>query len=330
MKKIVGYLIILTINYLLISLVVFAFSLISLKNGKVYDLLWIKYVQKKIYDMTGFRNVFQQNTNDCVKFDENLIYVPKVGECNFSNPDFKTRLTFDEFRRLNLVDDNINENEKVTAVIGDSIAMGWGVQDNETFSFNLQKLSGKKVINFGVSSYGTIREIKRLKLSKYYNQVDTIIIQYHLNDYDENINLDPNKKFSNSDFNDSFVSQQKSSYSFILLLRIYKKTLRLLVSHINDLIFPEKNVKEIEFDKHINQLKKIIVDNFSKEDKNIIVFTTIEPWERFLYKKDLKFENFKFFEIKLNHNQKFIVDDHPNQIGHKYIANRIYDFMKLK
>ena len=92
MKKIIGYLIIIIINYLLISLFVFAFSLISLQNGKVYDIIWIKYVQKKIYDMTGFRNVFQHNTNDCVKFDEILIYVPKVGECEFSNPDFKTKL----------------------------------------------------------------------------------------------------------------------------------------------------------------------------------------------------------------------------------------------
>ena len=47
MKKIIGYLIIIIINYLLISLFVFAFSLISLQNGKVYDIIWIKYVQKK-------------------------------------------------------------------------------------------------------------------------------------------------------------------------------------------------------------------------------------------------------------------------------------------
>ena len=49
---------------------------------------------------------------------------------------------------------------------------------------NMKKI--KKVLNLGVSSYGTIREIKRLKLNKYYDQVDTIIIQYHLNDIFEN------------------------------------------------------------------------------------------------------------------------------------------------
>ena len=330
MKKIIGYLIIIIINYLLISLFVFAFSLISLQNGKVYDIIWIKYVQKKIYDMTGFRNVFQHNTNDCVKFDENLIYVPKVGECEFSNPDFKTKLNFDEVRRLNMVDDDINENEDIIAVIGDSIAMGWGVANDETYSYNLQKLSGKKVVNFGVSSYGTIREIKRLKLSKYYNQTNTIVIQYHLNDFHENMNLDPKKKFNKEDFNYSYLSQQEGSYSLILLLKIYKKTLRLLFSHINDLIFPEKNLKIIEFNKHLNQLNKIISENLSGENKRIIVFTTIEPWEKFEYEKNKKFDDFEFFEIKFKHHQKFIVDEHPNQIGHKYLANQIHDFINYK
>ena len=45
-------------------------------------------------------------------------------------------------------------------VLGDSIAMGWGVNDYETFSYLLEKNLKMKVYNLGVSSYGTIREIK--------------------------------------------------------------------------------------------------------------------------------------------------------------------------
>ena len=101
---------------------------------------------------------------------------------------------FDTERRLNTIDDEINEDDKIIAVIGDSIAMGWGVKDNETFSYNLQKKL-EKSYQRGVSSYGTIREIKRLKRSKYYNQVDTIIIQYHVNDKGENIYMDPKKVY---------------------------------------------------------------------------------------------------------------------------------------
>lgn len=322
MKKIIGYSIFLVINYLLISLIVFIFSLVSLKNGKVYDLLWIKYVQTNLYFKTGFRNIFQHSTNDCVKYDEDLIYVSKKGKCKFSNPEFETVLSFDEFRRLNLIDDEISENEKIVAVLGDSIAMGWGVDDDETFSYDLQKNLNKKVINLGVSSYGTLREIKRLKKNKYYDQVDTIIIQYHVNDYGENIHMDPEKKYSQKDFEKYFYSYQKNSKPFVLMLRLYKKTLRLLFSHIKDIIFPSFNIKEWKIDKDLNLLQKIISSNFSKEEKKILIFITIEPWERIIYDKSKNY-SFDFMEIKFKPLHKFIVDDHPNANGHKFISKKL-------
>ena len=56
----------------------------------------------------------------------------------------------------------------------------------------------------GVSSYGTVREIKRLKLSPFYEDTDTIIIQYHPNDLDENINLDSGKSYSKDEYTKYF------------------------------------------------------------------------------------------------------------------------------
>ena len=321
MKKIVGYFVLILINYLLISLIVFSFSLISLKNNKVYDLFWIKFVQKNIYHKTGFRNIFQHKT-DCVEFDNELIYVPKVGECIFANAEFNTKLNFDEYRRLNLINDNIEIDDEVIAVLGDSIAMGWGVENDQTFSFYLQELTGKKVINMGVSSYGTVREIKRLKKSKYYDQINTIIIQYHVNDYGENVSIDPQKTYSKEEFKNFFYSYQDQSGSFKMLFKLFKKTLRLSFSHLNDLLFTDINKEVVNFDEHLNVLNKIISDNFNKE-KKIIVFTTIEPWEKFEYDRDKKFENFELIEIKFKKNQKFIIDDHPNKLGHLEIANAI-------
>ena len=330
MKKIIGYITIFIINYLLLTLVVFAFSLISLKNGKVYDFLWVKYIQKNLYFKTGLRNVFQHSTNDCVKFDKDLIYVPKVGECKFSNPEFKTILNFDDQRRLNLIDDEIKPSEEVIAVIGDSIAMGWGVENDETFSYNLQKLTGKKVINQGVSSYGTVREIKRLKKSQYYNQISTIIIQYHLNDFGENTQMKIEKTYTQKEFNDYFNSYEDKSSSLKLLFRFYKKSLRLLFSQLNDTLFPEKNIEEKKFQDDLIQLQKLITKNFLGENKKIIIFTTIEPWERFIYDKNSNIKDFQFFEIKLKDEHKFIIDDHPNKKGHKFISQKIYDFMRYQ
>ncbi len=327
MTKLAATFFILLVNYLLLSAIIFFFSLISLKEGKVYDFIWVKYIQKELYE-GGFRNIFQFNTNNCVKFDENLMYVPINGECEFNNPEFKTRLNFDDERRLNLVNDQIDQRENVIAVLGDSIAMGWGVENSETFSFNLQKLINKKVINFGVASYGTIREIKRLKKSKFYDQIDTVIIQYHINDFGENLNLSQKRIYKKAEFDELFSSYEKTTNSIKFLIRIYKKTLRLLFSHLNDILFPNKNLEIKSIDRDLDILQKIILQNFSYENKKIIVFVTSNPWQRFEYNQNKKFEKFEFYLINLKNKHNFIIDDHPNVLGHKFISEQLYNLLK--
>jgi hypothetical protein len=70
-------------------------------------------------------------------------------------------------------------------VLGDSHAMGWGVEQNETFSAVLERQSGYRVLNTAVASYDTSREMRLL------DRVDTsrlkyLIIQYCDNDVIEN------------------------------------------------------------------------------------------------------------------------------------------------
>ena len=116
MKKIFGYFFIIIINYLLLSFFVFTFSYLSLINNKTYDLLWVKYIQKKLY-INGLVKIWQTNKN-CSKFDKNLLYAPVVGECLFSNPEFITKLNFDSNRRLNMIDDDVGDDEEIDAGIG--------------------------------------------------------------------------------------------------------------------------------------------------------------------------------------------------------------------
>ena len=54
------------------------------------------------------------------------------------------KLNFDEYRRLNLINDNIEIDDEVIAVLGDSIAMGWGVENDQTFSFLFTRVNRKK------------------------------------------------------------------------------------------------------------------------------------------------------------------------------------------
>ena len=268
MKKIFGYFFIIIINYLLLSFFVFTFSYLSLINNKTYDLLWVKYIQKKLY-FSGLRNLWNIDPK-CSKFDKNLLYAPVVGECIFSNPEFKTKLNFDENRRLNLTNDNISKSEKVIAALGDSLTMGWGVNDDETYSFNLQKLVKKKILNLGVASYGTVREIKRLKLNKFYDQIDTVIIQYHLNDIYENKSLDISKTYSMDEYKEYFSNKKSNLNIIIYLLKNYKKSLRLLFSHLNDLFFENDRKEKHNLTEHLDNLEKVINQNL-KESYILVV-----------------------------------------------------------
>ena len=323
MKKIIGYLILIIINYLVISIIVFTFSYISLVNNKTYDLIWIKYIQKKLY-FSGVRKLWNINP-ECSRYDKDLLYAPLEGECKFSNPEFKTTLNFDKYRRLNLIDDNVEEKEKVIIALGDSFTMGWGVENNETFAYILQKLISKKTLNLGVASYGTVREIKRLKLNKFYEQADTVIIQYHVNDIYENKSLDINKTYSKEEYNKYFISKENKSNKVIYLLKYYKKSLRLFFSHLNDIIF--KRYEKQNLNEHLLYLEKIINKNLKNQEKRVIVFLVKEPNQKLIYEKGKVFTNFEFLVIDTQKEHFFIIDDHLNISGHNHIAKKLFNYL---
>ena len=309
---------------MLLTTIVFAFSYISLINGKTYDLFWIKSIQKKIY-FRGYRDILHYNQN-CIKFDKKLLYKPKTGVCNFKNAEFNTNLTFNEFLRIH-EDNNAKKIKKTDLVVlGDSIAMGWGVNDNETFSYHLQKLSNQRVYNMGVSSYGTVREIKRLKQSPYYKNIETIIIQYHRNDMFENIKLNINKDYDLAEYNKNFNYEKVKNSNLVFILRNYKSAIRLFFSDIIDFLFKEQNLELMNFAWDKEHLDPIIKKNIDLTDKRVIVVVPIPPWQK-LYNFPKVNEEIEYLLIKLNKEHFFIIDDHPNIFGHKEIAEKIYYYL---
>ena len=118
----------------------------------------------------------------CSQYDPELTYVLKPGQCTFENLEFRTEL---QINRLGLRDDDAALEAPEVVVLGDSYAMGWGVNQDETFSQVLARSTGQKVLNAGVSSYGTVREkrlLKRLDTSR----MKTLVVQYNSTDAVEN------------------------------------------------------------------------------------------------------------------------------------------------
>lgn len=313
-------------NFLFLYLI----SAFSLKQGHVINYWPFIDYQKNFYN-SGFRNIWQVNSN-CVKLDAALIYSPKIGNCFFNNVEFDTALTFSEYGRVN-PDGNFDKNLPGIAILGDSHAMGWGVNDEDTFSNKLQIQSKRPVYNLGVSSYGTYRELKRLKLSGLLDKVDTIIIQYCSNDKKENIELLTNPDFSNRTKSfSSLIGKPNVDFLFLSNLSSYIKFS--LSQPINKILsyFPKKHNGR-DFSSHLDPFKNVLKYFYNDvKDKKIIVFYSNRQGGKFYNfpsGADTEYENLYFYDLDLNKSLYFDVDDHLKAVGHQEVANKLMPLLSL-
>jgi lysophospholipase L1-like esterase len=119
---------------------------------------------------------------DCARYDARVTYLLRPGRCRFDGVEFDTALNANSF---GLRDDEESLTRPEIIVLGDSYAMGHGVEDQEAFPQVLERLLGRKVLNAGVSSFGTARELMLLRLLDT-SAARVIVIQYCYNDLEEN------------------------------------------------------------------------------------------------------------------------------------------------
>jgi lysophospholipase L1-like esterase len=119
---------------------------------------------------------------ECARFDPALGYTLKPPGCRFENREFSTELRVNSagFR-----DDEASLAAPEVVVLGDSYAMGWGVDQHESFPEVLASTLGRTVLNAGISSYGTVRELAALaRVDR--SRLKVVVIQYNDNDFREN------------------------------------------------------------------------------------------------------------------------------------------------
>lgn len=119
---------------------------------------------------------------DCARYDDRLSYRLRPGRCRFSGREFDTWITMNSagFR-----DDESSLDAPEIIILGDSHTMGWGVEDHQTFPSLLESRLGRRVLNAGVTSYGTAREMMVLEELDT-RRLKTLVIQYSHNDLREN------------------------------------------------------------------------------------------------------------------------------------------------
>jgi len=306
-------------SFTLISILLYILSAFSLIYGKVLNVSPFKNFQINFYNQIGYRNIWQAQ-KECITFDNELIYVPKIGKCIFKNTEFFTELNFTDIGRYQELSDRNNHKSNNIFIIGDSHAMGWGVNDDETFSFLLNKNINIKTTNLAVSSYATHREILRLKLSNLLKKEDLIIIQYSSNDLGENANykknINSNKEFSN------LINEKLSNFEKIRKVIRYSITIPIEIIFKNEKIVLDWNDhKKFFFD---------ILDSYDfLKDNKIILININSPnifFKNFINLGENK--NLFFLNIDYSISDFFIVDGHLNKHGHIKTSVEIINFIK--
>lgn len=141
---------------------------------------WLKPALREYYHSYDM-NIIQMQPG-MAGYDSALFYELKPGTFTYSNREFSNEYFINSagFR-----DDEASLDHPKVVVLGDSYAMGWGVEQEETFPQLLEAELEYPVLNTGVSSYGTAREVASLaKVNT--DSLEYLIIQYCPNDLAEN------------------------------------------------------------------------------------------------------------------------------------------------
>ena len=286
---------------------------------------------------------------ESASYDPELTYVMRPGTFDFSNREFDTSVSFNSqgFR-----DDEASLVAPEVVVIGDSYAMGWGVEDHESFPSLLEKQSGMKVLNAGTSSYGTVRELRLL------NRIDLsaarfIIIQYCMNDLLENGAYmgDGNQLtiMSPRDYQHAVnINAGRGHYTNFRFLRTFLPEIGESSRTQAEWDTPPDETPESKWSVHLrhshlfinafNELgvdltgKQIIVMELSAWYADIGMFSKVlkaQQEENVLpagfAKHDLRFVN---VHERLTPEDYFVLDDHILPSGHEKVANQLWESMQ--
>lgn len=150
-------------------------AVLSRFSRKLQNSIGYLYVQ-------GDRKVMQFQEG-CGQYHPDLGYTLKPGTFVFTEIEFSNEYRINS---LGVRDSEVSLRAPEIVLLGDSFALGWGVDQAETFVKQLEGKTKRKALNTSVPSYGTVREMLMLrKVDR--SGLKCLIIQYCGDDYDENM-----------------------------------------------------------------------------------------------------------------------------------------------
>ncbi len=280
--------------------------------------------------LDGARNVIQFEP-DCARYNSELTYTLKPGEFFFSNPEYNTKYRVNSLG-MRSAEEDLRAPDVI--VIGDSRAMGWGVGQEDMYTELLRQWTGFKTLNAAVSSYGTVREMKLL------DRLDTtrlkyLVLHYVDNDYEENASFRQHDNFLNIMEREKYEKIQRQylsskryyfgKYTFFFLYRVgaevYTTYLRL------------RGIDELKSDVPYFLNALIHGRKTPLDGPRLVVMANGKFLERL--KREIAaneypayVENMILVSDDVSESGYFVLDNHMNQKGHRFLAERLRPVLK--
>lgn len=230
------------------------------------------------------------------------------------------------------------------AVLGDSVAYGFGVALEETFPLQLQQLlaqQGQKVevLNFAVSGYGTAAHIELFNSKVQQYKPDLVLLAYVLNDPLPNdlIVTVLKELMATGRFFDKLAS--RTQFGAWLYLQYYNYKDQQSTHRNYESIFAEQKTWQ-ELNAAIKHLKEATNDNFA-----VAVFPLLLDFERYPF-TDIHQQLLNAFSesnvkavdmlpIYSQHDHKTLRihpqdNTHPNAQGHEVAAEALAEFLRAE
>jgi hypothetical protein len=321
-------------------------AVLALFEGFFYALVHnpdlLKKCPQKIRNTIGYLYANERNTIQfdpaCARYDSGLGYTLRPGACTFSGREFTSEYRINS---LGVRDDEESLHHPEIIVAGDSFAMGWGVNQDETFAQRLEKKSGTTVLNTAISSYGTAREMMILKRVST-DRLRWLVIQYCGNDLEENRSF-----YLHGNRLETMGSEEYRRYADLnlrvqayfpgkyLWMKVKKK-----IDEFNRTKDTEKPLDRDETDLFINA---IVQSGLDLRQTKLIVFVMNgrNPDDNRAFPEALKkriagggYPPFIAemavldFSTTLKNDHFYILDDHMNSRGHDLVADALLHIIK--
>ena len=289
----------------------------------------------------GFDRAILQTDPRFARYDPELFYTMRPGRFVFAQREFAH-----EFRvnSLGVRDEESALDAPEIVVVGDSVAMGWGVPQDRTFAAIIARETGRRVLNAAVSSYGTVREMRLLERVDR-QRLAWLIVQYNANDVGENrLFLQRGRHEPGTRERFESTAQRYEAKRVYYPGKYAWESVRRLPRMIKDRLAPRPlrgpaPTADEEAEAFLNALLRagsvdfdrvrLVVAEVTGEGAPSTMLNALRPR---LARQDLprgiRAAHLVDIGARLGPDAFHVLDDHPNAHGHRLIADAVLDAMR--